>query len=64
MNEGDFNDPDFMEDFYGPTHVDVLGWIKSFYDPESVFYCPTCIGSPMWEERPNGQLCLAPDGSP
>ena len=62
MNEADANDPEFPTDFYGPTHVDVLEGFKNYYDPSSVFYCPTCIGSRTWEEQPNGQLCLARDG--
>ena len=62
MNEGDRYDPDVMETFYGPTHKDVLEESKKLYDPHSVFYCPTCIGSRRWVETQNGQLCLAPKG--
>lgn len=32
--------------------------IKRKYDPGSVFYCPTCIGSQMWEPVASGKLCL------
>lgn len=64
MNEADANDPDFMQDFYGPRRVDILEGFKALYDPQSVFYCRTCIGSLAWEEQPDGRLCLTPDGGP
>ena len=62
MNEADGNDPDFMQDFYGSTRVEILEGLKALYDPQSVFYCRTCIGSLAWEERPDGRLCLTADG--
>ncbi|KAL8627462.1 hypothetical protein Q9189_006839 [Teloschistes chrysophthalmus] len=56
MNEADRFDPDYLQDFYG-KHAKKLSSIKKKYDPEGVFYCPTCIGSDQWEEDPIGRLC-------
>lgn len=56
MNEADSNDPDYLEDFYG-QHAGRLSAIKKKYDPESLFYCPTCIGSEFWAENSQGALC-------
>ena len=56
MNEGDWQDPDYLQNFYGgalPQHQRV----KAKYDPDGVFYCPTCVGSNEWYEMPTGQLC-------
>ena len=64
MNERDVNDPDIMQDFHGPTNMDALAGSKAFYNPESVFYFPTCIGGLTLEEQLYGQLCLAPGGGP
>lgn len=56
MNEADRFDPEYTRDFYG-KHFGRLSQIKRQYDPESVFYCPTCVGSEMWTVQSNGQLC-------
>ncbi|KAL8933541.1 MAG: hypothetical protein Q9211_005726 [Gyalolechia sp. 1 TL-2023] len=56
MNEGDRFDPDYLADFYG-RHAAKLSAIKRKYDPDSVFYCPTCIGSDQWQEDSTGRLC-------
>ncbi|KAL8955827.1 MAG: hypothetical protein Q9193_006456, partial [Seirophora villosa] len=56
MNEGDRFDPDYLDSFYG-GNVRILSAIKRKYDPESVFYCPTCIGSDEWHPDPTGLLC-------
>lgn len=68
MNEADRFDSDYPQDFYG-THFGRLSLIKWQYDPQSVFYCPTCVGSEMWTVQSDGQLCRAgkvgaPDGGP
>ncbi|KAL5340170.1 hypothetical protein BJX70DRAFT_407483 [Aspergillus crustosus] len=46
VNEADRNSPWWKEDFYGLANYDRLVGIKGKYDPEGVFYCPTCVGSP------------------
>ncbi|KAJ4166018.1 hypothetical protein BFJ70_g15120 [Fusarium oxysporum] len=56
MNEGDRNDPDWKKSFYGSLYGEHLQ-TKRKYDPSHVFYCPTCVGSEEWVERPDGPLC-------
>ncbi len=56
MNEADRFDSNYPQDFYG-KHFGRLSQIKWQYDPQSVFYCPTCVGSEMWTVQGNGQLC-------
>ena len=56
MNEADRFDKDYLADFYG-EFGGRLGAIKRWYDPEDVFYCPTCIGSEYWAEDAEGVLC-------
>ncbi|KAH6952899.1 hypothetical protein DER45DRAFT_586703 [Fusarium avenaceum] len=56
MNEGDRNDPDYRKSFYGSLYSQHLQ-TKKKYDPSHVFYCPTCVGSEEWIERPDGPLC-------
>ncbi|KAM0437889.1 hypothetical protein ACHAPT_002254 [Fusarium lateritium] len=58
MNEGDRNDPDFKASFYGELY-DAHLQAKRKYDPSNVFYCPTCVGSDDFVERPDGPLCKA-----
>ncbi|KAJ0307612.1 hypothetical protein Brms1b_009970 [Colletotrichum noveboracense] len=58
MNEGDALDPDWKASFYGENYDKLLS-IKNVYDPESMFYCPTCVGSDMWEADGAGRLCRA-----
>ena len=57
MNEADRFDPDYLQDFYG-EHRSILSGIKRRRDPQSVFYCPTCIGSERFRVQPSGQICL------
>ncbi|KAK4541696.1 hypothetical protein LTR36_007405 [Oleoguttula mirabilis] len=56
MNEADRLDPDWQEDFYG-SHYGKLESIKREYDPEDVFYCPTCVGSERYTVKASVQLC-------
>ncbi|KAK8111509.1 uncharacterized protein PG998_007966 [Apiospora kogelbergensis] len=56
MNEGDRNDPDHIQAFYGDQYPGHLA-AKQEYDPEDLFYCPTCVGSENWIERPDAPLC-------
>ncbi|CEL05041.1 Putative Isoamyl alcohol oxidase (AFU_orthologue; AFUA_3G07410) [Aspergillus calidoustus] len=64
LNEADRNNPRWKEDFYGTANYDRLLKIKNKYDPDGVFYCPTCVGSPAWTQRNlagenYGPLCAA-----
>ncbi|KAJ6445312.1 alcohol oxidase [Purpureocillium lavendulum] len=56
MNEGDRNDPDYIKSFYGANYQSHLA-AKKKYDPQGVFYCPTCVGAEAFVDRPDGALC-------
>lgn len=54
--QADFRQPDFQKHFYG-TNYDRLLSIKAKYDPYSLFYAPTAVGSEAWTQREDGRLC-------
>ncbi|KAK4130802.1 FAD-binding domain-containing protein [Trichocladium antarcticum] len=56
MNEGDGNDPDYIEAFYGSNYARHLA-AKKKYDPKNIFYCRTCVGAEAFVEKPDGPLC-------
>ena len=56
MNEADRLDPDWKTAFYGSNYNKLLG-TKQKYDPASVFFCPTCVGSDGWGEDGSRRLC-------
>lgn len=56
MNEGDRLDPEWQKTFFG-TNYAAHASTKRKYDPLSLFYCPTCVGSEDWVERPDAPLC-------
>jgi FAD/FMN-containing dehydrogenase len=64
MSEGDINEPDFQQSFYGEHYARLLA-LKKKYDPTGLFYAPTAVGSEEWyvtdqlEWIPtqNGRLC-------
>ncbi|KAI6747601.1 hypothetical protein HG530_015709 [Fusarium avenaceum] len=56
MNEADWGDSNWRQDFYG-AHWQNLGEIKARYDPSGGFYCQTCVGSDLWREDKNKALC-------
>jgi hypothetical protein len=56
-NEADVNTPDFADAFYGTNYQRLLG-IKNNVDPNGVFWCKTCVGSELWVESSDGELCL------
>ncbi|KAL8903532.1 MAG: hypothetical protein Q9207_003866 [Kuettlingeria erythrocarpa] len=58
MNEGDFQKPDFQEQFYGSNYRK-LQQIKKKYDAEDVFYVTTGVGSQAWTVAGDGRLCRA-----
>lgn len=58
MNEADRLDPDYKNSFYGSNYNKFLS-IKKKYDPSSLFYCPTCVGSDAFKQDPKGRLCTA-----
>jgi hypothetical protein len=58
MNEGDRMDPEWKKTFYGASYEGHLV-TKHKYDPDGLFYCPTCVGSDEWVDKPETPLCRA-----
>ncbi|KAK5652427.1 hypothetical protein OQA88_10470 [Cercophora sp. LCS_1] len=64
MSEGDINEPNFQQSFYGEYYPRLLA-IKKKYDPRGLFYAPTAVGSEEWTVQgqvpwiptQNGRLC-------
>ncbi|KAK7973254.1 hypothetical protein PG988_007388 [Apiospora saccharicola] len=56
LNEADFQQPDFQRTLYGDHYTKLLE-IKRKYDPKSILYAKTAVGSEEWEERGDGRLC-------
>ena len=64
LSEGDINEPDFQQSFYG-SHYPRLLALKKKYDPSGLFYAPTAVGSEDWYvtgqvpwiPTQNGRLC-------
>lgn len=57
-NEADVNTPDAQQAFFGSNLPRLLS-IKRKVDPYGLFWCKTCVGSEMWTENRDGQLCLS-----
>lgn len=65
MSEADISEPNFQQAFYG-SNYERLYSLKQTYDPRSVFYAPTAVGSENWTVKSvdglpdqNGRLCKA-----
>jgi hypothetical protein len=58
LNEGDWNQPDCQNVFYGENYPRLLA-IKDKYDPGHNFYGRTAVGSDRWGEDRDGRLCCA-----
>uniref|UniRef100_A0A0B7KBA9 FAD-binding PCMH-type domain-containing protein n=1 Tax=Bionectria ochroleuca TaxID=29856 RepID=A0A0B7KBA9_BIOOC len=58
MNEGDRNDPDYINTFYGPNYESHLA-AKKKYDRDNIFYCASCVGAEQMVDRVDGPLCYA-----
>lgn len=64
MSEGDINEPNFQQSFYGEHYPRLLA-LKKKLDPTDLFYAPTAVGSEEWfvtDQVPwiptqNGKLC-------
>ncbi|MCJ1377384.1 hypothetical protein MMC17_000479 [Xylographa soralifera] len=56
MNEANFRQPNWQEDFYG-SNYEALRAIKKKYDPEDLFYATTAVGSEAWVMEGDGRLC-------
>lgn len=65
INEGDPNDPDWQWTFFGDNYARLKA-VKQRYDPDSVLWCRSCVGSEDWmphsrygDENGEGRLCRA-----
>lgn len=56
MSEADFQEPDWQQTFYGANYARLLS-IRNKFDPESIFYAPTAVGSDKWKVDSRGALC-------
>jgi hypothetical protein len=58
MNEADFRQIGFKEDFFGANYNELLS-IKNKYDPNHLFYATTAVGSDAWTVAADGRMCRA-----
>ncbi|KAI0194581.1 hypothetical protein F4808DRAFT_453069 [Astrocystis sublimbata] len=56
LNEANFEQLDWQEVFYG-TNYPRLQRVKAKYDPDSLFYARTAVGSEAWYEDGEHRLC-------
>ncbi|KAB5515482.1 hypothetical protein GE09DRAFT_1159764 [Coniochaeta sp. 2T2.1] len=56
MNEGDPDQPNFQDVFYGSAYAKLLK-IKNAWDPEGFFYGIKAVGSEVWNVRGDGRMC-------
>ncbi|UKZ80017.1 hypothetical protein TrVFT333_007781 [Trichoderma virens FT-333] len=56
MNEGDFQQPNWQQTFFG-TNYNTLLSIKKKYDPNSLFYGLRLVGSEAWTVGNDGRMC-------
>jgi hypothetical protein len=54
LNEANVMEPDRQQNFYGEQYGELLG-LKRKWDPNSVFYATTGVGSEDWEVRTSEQ---------
>ena len=58
MNEADFQQPAFQQEFFGSNYKQLL-CIKKRYDPENFFYATKAVGSEKWQVANDGRMCKA-----
>ncbi|KAF2032365.1 FAD/FMN-containing isoamyl alcohol oxidase-like protein MreA [Setomelanomma holmii] len=58
MNEADFRNPKWKEEFYG-SNWERLSGLKKKWDPEGLLYATTAVGSEEWIQDKAGRLCRA-----
>lgn len=55
-NEADVQTANYQHAFWGANYPRLYE-IKRKVDPQGVFWCKTCVGSELWEESAEGELC-------
>lgn len=58
INEGDFNDPAWKEDYFGSNYPRLLA-VKNQYDPDNLLYAIASVGHDVWDVAGDGRLCRA-----
>lgn len=58
LNEAHVEQTNWQTEFYGKNYGILLG-IKKRYDPDSLFYAATAVGSEAWKVDGDGRLCHA-----
>ncbi|EGC44961.1 FAD binding domain-containing protein [Histoplasma capsulatum var. duboisii H88] len=61
FNEMDPFDPDWQNVAFGPNYKKLRA-IKQKYDPDTLLWCFSCVGSEDWVEIEDGRLCRAYGG--
>lgn len=56
LNEGNFLEPKWQQVFYGANYENLLS-IKNKYDPNSILWGRTAVGSESWSETHDKRLC-------
>lgn len=56
LNEGNFLEPEWQQLFYGTSYGKLL-ITKNKYDPNSIFWGRTAVGSEGWSETHDKKLC-------
>ncbi|KAK3327948.1 hypothetical protein B0T19DRAFT_178210 [Cercophora scortea] len=56
MNEADFRQPNFQQEFFGANYQTLLS-IKKKYDPDFLFYAIKAVGSETWTVADDGRMC-------
>lgn len=56
MNEADFANPRWKEEYYGRNYGR-LRQVKKKYDPTDLLYAKTAVGSDEWDVDASGRLC-------
>ncbi|WYZ35899.1 hypothetical protein EsH8_X_000546 [Colletotrichum jinshuiense] len=56
MNEADFQQPNFQQEFFGSNYASLLS-LKQKWDSEGFFYARNAVGSEQWSVANNGRMC-------
>ena len=56
LNEANYMQKNWQQEFYGVNYDRLLA-VKKVYDPDSMLYAHTAVGSEAWTEERDGRLC-------